>query len=64
MKGQCGISSRFTAEQIAEVKRMDDEYRRVVIQRNAMMRSFGMTRDEWSRYARGIIGKKPARQAA
>ena len=64
MRGQCGISSRFTAEQIAEVRRMDDEYRRIVIRRNAMMRAFDMTRDEWSRYARGIIGKKPARRAA
>jgi hypothetical protein len=64
MRGQCGQASRFTAEQIAAIRQLDDEYRRVSKQRDALRSRLGMTRDDWSRYSRGILGKKPARVAA
>jgi hypothetical protein len=62
-RGQSGISSRFTAQQIAEVRAIDREYRQIARRRQAMAAELGMTRDDWSRYARGILGKKPAGSA-
>jgi hypothetical protein len=62
-RGQSGQASRFTAEQIAEVRAMERDYRQMVRRRKAMALDLGMTRDDWSRYARGILGKKPARSA-
>ena len=59
-RGQPGQSSRFTAEQIAAVREVDREYRRAASRRTAMASELGMSRDDWSRYARGILGKKPA----
>jgi hypothetical protein len=64
MKGQCGIASRFSAEQIAKVREMEHQYKELIRRRKTLQDEFGMTRDEWSRYARGILGKKPARWAA
>jgi hypothetical protein len=62
-RGQSGQASRFTAQQIAEVRAMDREYWDLVRRRKQMALDLGMTRDDWSRYARGILGKKPARSA-
>ena len=63
-RGQPGQSSRFTAEQIAAVREVDREYREMVRRRKEIALQLGMTRDDWSRYARGVLGKKPARVEA